>query len=153
MQQKIRWTIFGRKGWLVRTILSLYSFVFLHFRLSFVASKLTFTRNCTTSSGRRTEIQWSLFMWYAGWTPSDVPNEPNISVGSFRLTTSITSSLSKSNLRRDTRITIAYHFLLSVCLKYRRFKILVKRIVRRCAVCIEAVFKELLPCHRQTSRK
>ena len=41
-------------------------FVFLR---DFVASKLTFTRKCTTSSGasgRRTEIQWSLFMWYAG---------------------------------------------------------------------------------------
>ena len=33
--------------------------------------------------------------------------------------------------------------------KHRRFKILVKRIVRRCAVCIEAVFKKLLFCHRR----
>lgn len=48
------------KGWLVRTTLLRYSAVFLRFRLSFVVSKLTFTRNCTTSSvasGRSTEIK------------------------------------------------------------------------------------------------
>ena len=33
------------KGWLVRTILLLYSVVLRRFRLSFVASKLTFRRN------------------------------------------------------------------------------------------------------------
>ena len=54
------------KGWLVRTILLLYSVVLWRFRLSFVASKLTFRRNWITSVGaseRSTEIQWSLFMW------------------------------------------------------------------------------------------
>ena len=49
-------------------------------------------------------------------TPSAAPNDPNISVGNLRLTTSITSSLSKPNLRRDTRITMAYHLRLSLCL-------------------------------------
>lgn len=65
LRQEIGWTYRQKKGWLVRTTLLRYSAVFLRFRLSFVASKLTFTRNCTTSSGalrRSTEIQWSLFM-------------------------------------------------------------------------------------------
>ena len=43
--------VIGRKkGWLVKTTLLHYSAVFLRFRLSFVASKLMFTRNRTTSS-------------------------------------------------------------------------------------------------------
>ena len=32
--------------------------------------------------------------------------------------------------------------------QHRRLKKIVKRIVRRCAVCIEAVFKKILLCHR-----
>lgn len=63
--KKLDALIYIEKGWLVRTTLSLYSVALWRFRLSFVASKLTFTRNCTTSSGasgRRTDIQWSLFI-------------------------------------------------------------------------------------------
>ena len=36
--------------------------------------------------------------------------------------------------------------------EHHRLKILIKRIVRRCAVCIEAAFKEFLFCHRQFFR-
>ena len=46
-----------------------YGFYFSFFLLDLVASKLAFTKNATISreaSGRSTEIQWSLFMWYAG---------------------------------------------------------------------------------------
>ena len=115
--KKIRWTYINDK----RMAHANHPFtVYFFLDLLFVASKLTFTRNCTTSvgaSGRRTEIQCSLFMWYAGYTPSAAPNEPNISVGNFKFTTSITSSSSNPNLRRDTRITIAYHFLLPECRK------------------------------------
>ena len=49
-----------KKGWLVRTTPLHYSAVILRFRLSFVASKLMFTRNRTTSSrasGRSTETK------------------------------------------------------------------------------------------------
>ena len=48
LRQEIGWTYRQKKGWLVRTTLLRYSSVF---RLSFVASKLTFTRNRTKSSG------------------------------------------------------------------------------------------------------
>lgn len=86
---------------------------FLRFRISFIASKITLTRNFTTSSGasgRSTEIQWSLFMWQAGQTPSAVPKEPNISTDSFRLTTSITTSLSigRHNITKSVRHNLPY---------------------------------------------
>ena len=35
--------------------------------------------------------------------------------------------------------------------EHRRLKIIAKRIVRGCAICIEAAFKKLLLCHRQIS--
>ena len=36
--------------------------------------------------------------------------------------------------------------------KHRRLKILIERIVRRCAVCIEAIFKKFLFCHCHPSQ-